>query len=91
MQLSPLPGWLHVRPWRRRQHVWEPKVRLFVQSVVGGAQPAGTDLGETVENFSSLGPAVEPSAARLGTDAHTHPAAQIDGAQRLKRYVTEQH
>ena len=71
-------GRLYVRPRRCRQHVWEQEDRLFVQSVAGGAQPAGTDLGETAENFPSHSPAVHPAAAQPGTDTHTNPAAQID-------------
>lgn len=47
--------------------------------MVGGAQPAGTDMGEAAENFPSRSPTVHPSAAQPGTDAHTNSAAQIDG------------
>lgn len=57
--------------------------------MAGGAQPAGTDLGETAENFPSLSPAVHPPAAQPGTDAHTNPAAQIDGAQRPEQAVCD--
>lgn len=71
-------GWLHVRPWRCRQHVWEQKDWLLVQSLACGSQPAGTDLGETVENVPSRGPAVHPSAAQPGTDTHTDSAAQVE-------------
>lgn len=70
-------GWLHVHPRRRDQHVWEQKNRLLVQSVAGGAQPAGTDLGETAENIPSHSAAVHPAAAQPGTDAHADSAAQI--------------
>lgn len=70
-------GWLHVHPRRRGQHVWEQKNRLLVQSLAGGAQPAGTDLGETAENVPSHSPAVHPAAAQPGTDAHADSAAQI--------------
>lgn len=77
-------GWLHVRPWWSDQHVWEQEDWLFVQSVVDGAQPAGTDLGETAENFPSCSPAVHPSAAQPGTDTLADSAAQIDRVQRLK-------
>lgn len=75
---------MHVRPRRSRQHVWESKDRLPVQSVAGGAQPAGNVLGETTENLPSHSPAVHPSAAQPGTDAHANPAAQIDGGPRAE-------
>lgn len=94
-------GWLHVCPRRCRQHVREPEDWLFVQSVVGGAQPAGTDLGETAENVPSRKPAVHTSAAQPGTDTHTNPAAEIDKAPRaavcdgtaltLKSQITRQN
>lgn len=71
-------GRLHVRPWRCRQHVWEQKDWLSVQSVVGGAQPARTDLGETAENFPPRSPAVHPPAAEPGTHTHTNSAPKID-------------
>lgn len=77
LSLSPA-GWLYVRPRRCRQHVREQEDGLFVQSVVGGAQPAGTDLGETAESFPSRSPAVHASAAQPGTDTHTNSAAQIE-------------
>lgn len=70
---------MHVRPRRCCQHVWEQKEWLLVQSVAGGAQPAGNDLGETAENFPSGGSTVHPSAAQPGTDSHTNPAAQVEG------------
>lgn len=70
-------GWLHVRPRRCRQHVWEQKDWLLVQSLACGSQPAGTDLGETAENVPSRSPAVHPSAAQPGTDTHTDSAAQV--------------
>lgn len=73
-------GRMYVRPRRSRQHVWESKNWLLVQSVVGGTQPAGNVLGETTENLPSHSSAVHPSAARPGTDTHADPATQIDGS-----------
>ena len=52
--------------------------------MAGGAQPAGTDLGEAAEIFPSLGAAVQPPAAQPGTNAYTNPAAQVESAQRLR-------
>lgn len=75
--LSPA-GWLYVRPRRCRQHVREQEDGLSVQSVVGGAEPARTDLGETAENFPSRSPAVHASAAQPGNDTHTNSEAQIE-------------
>ena len=72
-------GWLHVCPRRCSQHVREPKVRLFIQGVVGGSQPAGIDLGEAAENVPSRSPAVHASAAQPGADAHTNSATEIEG------------
>lgn len=71
---------MHVRPRRSRQHVWESKNWLLVQSVVGGAQPAGNVLGETTENLPSHSSTVHPSAAQPGTDTHADPATQIEGS-----------
>ncbi len=71
-------GGLYVRSRRCRQHVWEQEDWLFVQSVVGRPQSAGTDLGETAENLPSHSPAVHASAAQPGTDTHTNSAAQVD-------------
>lgn len=71
---------MYVRPRRSGQHVWESKNRLLVQSVVGGAQPAGNVLGETLENLPSHGSTVHPSATSPGTDTHADPAAQIEGS-----------
>lgn len=71
-------GRMYVRPRRSRQHVWESKNWLLVQSVVGGAQPAGNVLGKTTENLPSHSSAVHPSAARPGTVTHADPATQID-------------
>lgn len=71
-------GWLHVRPRRCRQHVWEQKDWLLVQSLACCSQPAGTDLGETAENVPSRSPVVHPSAAQPGTDTHTDSAAQVE-------------
>lgn len=51
--------------------------------MAGGAQPAGTDLGEAAEDVPSLNAAVHASAAQPGTDPHFHPEAQIDSRQRL--------
>lgn len=71
---------MYVRPRRSRQHVWQSKNWLPVQSVVGGAQPAGNVLGETTENLPSDSSTFHPSAAQPGTDTHTDPATQIDGS-----------
>lgn len=73
-------GRMHVCPRRSRQHVWESKNWLLVQSVVGGTQPAGNVLGETTENLPSHSSAVHPPAAWPGTDTHADPATQIDGS-----------
>lgn len=71
---------MHVHPRRSHQHVWESKNWLLVQSVVGGAQPAGNVLGETTENLPSHSSTVHPSAAQPGTDTHADPATQIEGS-----------
>lgn len=71
---------MYVRPRRSCQHVWKSKNWLLVQSVVGGAQPAGHVLGETTENLPSHSSTVHPSTARPGTDTHADPATQIDGS-----------
>lgn len=73
-----LSGGLHVRPRRRCQHVWEPTDRFSVQSVAGGSQSAGSDLGETAENISSFDAAVHPSAAQPRTHTLINPEAQIE-------------
>lgn len=57
--------------------------------MAGGTQPAGTDLGETAENFPSRSPAVHASTAQPGTDTHTNSAAQVDRAHRLKEAVCD--
>lgn len=84
--LYPLGG-LHVCARRCRQHVWEQKVQLLVQSVVGGAQPAGADLGETAEDVPSLSSAVHASAAQHGTDTDVNPAAEMNTTQRQEEEV----
>lgn len=49
--------------------------------MVGGAQLAGTDLGETAQLFPSLIPAVHTAAAEPRTDSHAHSEAKIDQTQ----------
>lgn len=68
---------MHVCARRCHQHVWQPADRLVVQSVAGGAQSAGTDVGEAAENIPSFVPVVDPSAAQPGTHTYTNSAAQM--------------
>lgn len=84
-----LSGGLYVRPRRRGQHVGKPTDRLSVQSVAGGSQSAGNDLGETAENISSFNAAVHPAAAQPRTHSLINPEAQIDrtpGLNKLKQH-----
>lgn len=59
--------------------------------MAGGAQSAGNDLGETVENVPSLNAAVHPSAAEPGTDTFFNSEAQIEPTTKNKKNDKGRH
>nr|XP_054487080.1 kelch domain-containing protein 10 isoform X1 [Agelaius phoeniceus] len=64
-------GWLHVHPRRGGQHPRKQTDWLPVQNVAGGAQPAGTVLGEAPGMFPSPSNSLQIPAFAPWTDAGT--------------------
>lgn len=76
---SPLssPGWLHVRSRRGGQHPRKQTDWLALQNVAGGAQPAGTVVGEAPRLLPSPSHALQSSAFAPRTDAGTRRATKM--------------